>query len=159
MNYISVTLNHVALDVSDCDRSAAFYADLLGARAVAEDRDHHITFLRLPGSANYSDIALHVHPDLGAAYPAGQMRLAHTGYSVDDPTLLVRAFEFFNERSRVLLAADFGVSLSVMGIDPDGHVIEFELFRVGSQDVQPGFRPLDLDGLRQIADATITSGV
>ena len=39
-----------------------------------------------------------------------------------------------------------------MGFDPDGHVIEFELFTVGATG-QPGFAPLDIDALRAVAVA------
>jgi catechol 2,3-dioxygenase-like lactoylglutathione lyase family enzyme len=147
---IPVTLNHIALDVADRGRSAAFYRDLLGAEIVAEDIDNKLTFLRLPGSANYSDIALHEHAELTAAYPLDQIRMAHTGWEVHDPAHLVQAFDFFNERTTVLFAADFGVARSVMGFDPDGHVVEFELFTVGATDQQPGFAPLDIDALREL---------
>lgn len=147
-NPIPVSLNHIALDVADRNRSAAFYEALLGARVVATDDDNRLTFLRLPASANFSDIALHEHPDRTAAYPDGQVRMAHTGWSVVDPTSLVAAHDFFDVRSRVVLCADFGVSLSVMGLDPDGHVVEFEYFDVGAIDEQPGFEPLDAPGLR-----------
>lgn len=149
MSHIPTTLDHVALDVANRDRSAEFYAALLGARPIAEDPEHHITFLRLPGSSRFSDIALHEHPDRDAAYPKGQMRLAHTGWAVDRAQYLVDAFEFFTEHSRVLLAADFGVSLSVMGADPDGNVVEFELFDHSARDAEPGFSVLDLDLLRE----------
>jgi catechol 2,3-dioxygenase-like lactoylglutathione lyase family enzyme len=150
---INVTLNHVALDVADRDRSAAFYRDLLGAEVVAEDVDHRLTFLRLPGSTQYSDIALHEHASLEAAYPAGQIRMAHTGWEVHSEADLVEAYDFFAERTRVVLAADFGVARSVMGFDPDGHVVELELFRVGAVDAQPGFAPLDVERLREPAVA------
>jgi catechol 2,3-dioxygenase-like lactoylglutathione lyase family enzyme len=145
---IHVTLNHVALDVADRDRSASFYRDLLGAEVVAEDVEHKLTFLRLPGSDRYSDLALHEHADLEAAYPRDQIRMAHTGWEIHDEVDLVRAFDFFTERTRVALAADFGVARSVMGFDPDGHVVEFELFTVGAVDEQPGFAMLDVDALR-----------
>lgn len=157
MNPIPVTLNHIALDVADRARSAAFYADLLGTRIVATDEDHHLSFLRLPGSPNFSDIALHEHPDRTAAYPAGQMRMAHTGWSVDDPSLLVEAFDHFAEHTHVVLCADFGVSLSVMGLDPDGHVVEFEFFDVGAIDEQPGFEALDRDALRARVEDRLTA--
>jgi catechol 2,3-dioxygenase-like lactoylglutathione lyase family enzyme len=146
---IPVTLNHIALDVADRDRSAAFYRDLLGAEIVAEDPDHRLTFLRLPGSPNYSDIALHEHADVRAAYPADQIRMAHTGWQVRDTAGLVAAFDFFTERTRVVLAADFGLARSVMGLDPDGHVVELELFAVGANDVEPSFSPLDIATLRE----------
>lgn len=154
MTTIPVTLDHVALDVADRDRSARFYGELLGATPVAEDPDHHITFLRLPGSSRFSDIALHEHPDHDAAYPKGQMRLAHTGWAVTDAGHLLDAFEFFTEHSRVLLAADFGVSLSVMGADPDGNVVEFELFDHSAHDAQPGFAIIDVEFLRARAAAS-----
>jgi catechol 2,3-dioxygenase-like lactoylglutathione lyase family enzyme len=145
---IPVTLDHIALDVADRDRSIAFYADLLGAEVVAEDVAHRLTFLRLPGSDRYSDIALHEHADRHAAYPPEAIRMAHTGWSISDEIDLVRAFDFFAERTRVLLAADFGVARSVMGMDPDGNVIEFELFAVDAVERAPGFALLDIDALR-----------
>ena len=157
MSPIPALLDHVALDVSDCERSAAFYGELLGATPIAEDPEHHITFLRLPGSARFSDIALHEHPDRDAAYPKGQMRLAHTGYSVDDARHLVDAYEFFTANTRVMLAADFGVSISVMGADPDGNVVEFELFDHTAHDAQPGFAMLSLDDLRAIAGTPLAT--
>lgn len=146
---ITVTLNHIALDVADRDRSAAFYRDLLGAEIVAEDPDHGLTFLRLPGSDRYSDIALHAHAALTDAYPTDQIRMAHTGWEIHDEADLVRAFDFFTERTKVLLAADFGVARSIIGFDPDGHAVELELFSVGAVDQQPGFAPLDIDDLRE----------
>jgi hypothetical protein len=39
-----------------------------------------------------------------------------------------------------------------MGFDPDGHVIEFELFTPGASG-QPGFAALDIDALRAVAVA------
>jgi catechol 2,3-dioxygenase-like lactoylglutathione lyase family enzyme len=149
---IPVTLNHVALDVADRLRSVEFYAELLGAEVVAEDVDHKLTFLRLPGSDRYSDLALHEHADVVAAYPPNQVRMAHIGWEIDDPAHLVTAFDFLTERTRVVLAADFGVARSVMGFDPDGHVIEFELFTPGANG-EPGFAPLDIDALRAVAVA------
>ena len=149
---IPVTLNHVALDVADRQRSIEFYAELLGAEVVAEDVDHKLTFLRLPGSTNYSDLALHEHADVAAAYPPDQVRMAHIGWEIHDPAYLVAAFDFLTERTRVVLAADFGVARSVMGFDPDGHVIEFELFNADTTG-EPGFAPLDIDALRAVAVA------
>ena len=61
---IPVSLNHIALDVADRQRSIEFYAELLGAEVVAEDVEHKLTFLRLPGSDHYSDLALHEHADV-----------------------------------------------------------------------------------------------
>ncbi len=155
---ISVTLNHVALDVADRERSVAFYRDLLGTEVVAEDAANGLTFLRLPGSPNYSDLALHAHGAMDDAYPPGVVRMAHTGWSVTDPADLVLGFDFFAERTRVLMAADFGVARSVMGMDPDGHVVELELFSVGAVDTPPGFAPLDIEALRaELGDAELVA--
>lgn len=154
---ISVHLDHIALDVQDRARSIAFYRDLLGAEVVAEDAPHRISFLRLPGSSNYSDIALHEHPAHEKAYPPGVMRMAHTGFRVARPDDLVCAFDFFTARTRVVMAADFGVAWSVMGLDPDGNVVELELFRVGATNVQPGFARLDIAALRASGASPIAS--
>lgn len=145
---ITARLDHVALDVTDRARAIEFYRDLLGAEVVAEDARHRITFLRLPGSSNYSDLALHENPRHDAAYPAGVTRLAHSGFRVSSPDDLVQGYDFFKGRTRVMLAADFGVAWSVMGFDPDGNVVELELFHVGATDAEPGFGPLDVQALR-----------
>lgn len=156
---IPVTLNHIALDVADRERSAAFYRDLLGAEVVAEDPGNGLTFLRLPGSPNYSDIALHAHASMCDAYPPGAIRMAHTGWAITDPADLVVGFDFFAERTKVLMAADFGVARSVMGMDPDGHVVELELFSVGAVDTPPGFAPLDIEALRaELAASDLVAG-
>ena len=156
---IPVTLNHVALDVADLERSAAFYRDLLGAEVVADDPAHGLAFLRLPGSPNYSDLALHAHASMGDAYPPGEIRMAHTGWAITEPSDLVVGFDFFTERTRVLMAADFGVARSVMGMDPDGHVVELELFSVGAVDEQPDFAPLDIEALRaELATSELVVG-
>ena len=89
---------------------------------------------------------------MAAAYPPDQVRMAHIGWEIDDPAHLVEAYDFLTERTRVVLAADFGVARSVMGFDPDGHVIEFELFTPGATG-EPGFAPLDIDALRAVAVA------
>lgn len=96
-----------------------------------------------------SDIALHEHADRDGAYPPHAHRLAHTGFGVSRTEDLVAAYDFFQSRSRVLLAADFGVSWSVMGTDPDGNVVEIELFHEGATSTQPGFAPLDVETLRR----------
>lgn len=150
---INATLNHIAIDVADRSRSAAFYRDLLGAEVVAEDREHRLTFLRLPGSHRYSDLALHEHSDMQTAYPPAQIRMAHTGWEVRDEADLVSAYDFFTDRTGVVMAADFGVARSVMGFDPDGHVVELELFAIDAVGREPGFAPLDIEALRQLSRA------
>lgn len=149
MNPIPVSFSHIALDVADRERSAAFYGELLGARAVEWDQEQHLLFLRLPGSAHFSDIALHEHPDRSAAYPVGQVRLAHTGWSVDDPTHLLNAYDYFTTKTRVVMCADFGMSLSVMGLDPDGHAVEFECSAVGADR---GRREIELLTAQELRD-------
>jgi len=157
VNPITVSFNHIALDVADRERSAAFYGELLGARVIEWDDEHHLMFLRLPGSAHFADIALHEHPDRSAAYPVGHTRLAHTGWSVNDPVCLLEAHEYFTTRTRVVMCADFGVSLSVMGLDPDGHAVEFEFSEPGADGRQRWFQLLTPDDLRDRVEARSAS--
>lgn len=147
---ISARLNHIALDVCDRAKSAIFYRDLLGAELVAEDAPHHISFLRFPGSTHYSDLALHENPRCAEAQRVPKM--AHTGFQVESATALVEAYDFFRTRSRVVMAADFGVAWSVIGTDLDGNLIEFELFHVGAVDKQPGFARLNVESLRSASN-------
>lgn len=91
------------------------------------------------------------HPELAAgAGRAADARCVDAKEGVGDQLAAAvdarLAEHVFTERTRVVMATDFGVALSVMGLDPDGHVIEIQ-YPLGSGE--PGFDPLDVDGLRR----------
>lgn len=116
-------LNHAVLYVQDARRSAAFYTEVLGFRAVASMGDQAV-FLRAEGSDNDHDLGLF---GVGARPPApphspGLYHLAWQVGTIDELAAL---------RARLLAArslvgeSDHGVSKSLYAKDPDG--IEFEI--------------------------------
>ena len=116
-------LNHAVLWVRDARRSAAFYTEVLGFRAVASMGDQAV-FLRAEGSDNDHDLGLF---GVGARPPApphspGLYHLAWQVGTIDELASL---------RARLLAAgalvgeSDHGVSKSLYAKDPDG--IEFEV--------------------------------
>lgn len=113
-------LGHVAIEVSDLARAIDFYRAVLGAEPVSRDDAHRIVMLRAPGSDRFHDLALHevaraVRPAAGAC---------HIAWEVETEEELRAARDALASRGAVRWAADFGVSRSVFGADPDGNPIE-----------------------------------
>ncbi|MGA1376827.1 MAG: VOC family protein, partial [Ilumatobacteraceae bacterium] len=51
-------LNHAVLYVTDAQRSATFYREVLGFETVQETSDRRAVFLRAGGSDNHHDLGL-----------------------------------------------------------------------------------------------------
>jgi catechol 2,3-dioxygenase-like lactoylglutathione lyase family enzyme len=114
-------LNHVALTVSDRDRSAAFYGDHFGLVERVHDDDH----LLILGSGDGSLLAL----SQGTAVAAGLPRTNHFGFQLGSPDE-VRA-----GRERLKQAGveetewqDAGGMTRVQVADPDGYRVELFAF-------------------------------
>ena len=113
-------LNHVALTVSDRDRSAAFYAEHFGLTARVHEDEH----LLILGSSEGSLLAL----SEGQA-PAPLPRTNHFGFQVAD------ADEVRSARERLSAAGvveaewqdDHGF-VRVQVFDPDGYRVELFAF-------------------------------
>ena len=113
-------LYHVQIDVSDLERSLAFYTDLLGMEEAFR-AGGNLVFLKTPGS---NDL-LTLHPVDGAVDPAAG-GLQHIGFSISPE----------DHEAAVAEAKAFGaevVDISEPGRDrrpyvyikdPDGYVIE-----------------------------------
>jgi catechol-2,3-dioxygenase len=119
-------LNHAVLYVRDVDRSAAFYADVLGFRALF-GMPGKATFMQAPGSTNDHDLGLFaVGADAG---PSGAGRttvgLYHLAWEVDTLAELQRIEGLLSERGALVGASDHGTTKALYAQDPDG--IEFEV--------------------------------
>jgi catechol 2,3-dioxygenase-like lactoylglutathione lyase family enzyme len=111
-----VRLNHVALTVSDRERSAAFYAEHFGLTERVHDDEH----LLILGSPDGSLLALN-----GGTVPQGLPATNHFGFQVPDADAVRRA----RERLRNAGVAetewqDDGVFVRVQVTDPDGYRVE-----------------------------------
>ncbi|MGH2962648.1 MAG: VOC family protein [Solirubrobacterales bacterium] len=121
-------LDHVAIAVTDLERSRRFYEDVLGLERVHEEWDVPIVL-----AANGSGLALFdrdLHPSStpdGVEPPAIRIlhiafRLARTGFD--------EARAALGERGIEARFSDHGISHSLYLDDPDGHQIELTTYDV-----------------------------
>ncbi len=141
-------LNHAVLYVRDAERSAAFYCDVLGFRAVNTMPGG--AFLQAEGSTNDHDLALfsigrHAGPSTAGRSTVG---LYHLAWEVDTLGDLKRFATKLHEVGALVGASDHGTTRALYAHDPDG--IEFELTWIIPADLltstdRPTTKPLNLD--------------
>jgi catechol-2,3-dioxygenase len=119
-------LNHAVLYVRDVDRSAAFYRDLLGFRAVM-GTPGRAAFLQAPGSTNDHDLGLFAIGAAAGDSQAGRstVGLYHLAWEVDTLAELERIAGVLSEAGALVGASDHGTTKSLYAKDPDG--LEFEV--------------------------------
>jgi len=133
-------LQHLVLWVSNVERSAGFYCDLLGFEV--RRRYPNAAFLKIPGSPD--DHHLGLFEQTGVAEPDERTaRMYHAAWEVAELTDLVAARRRLHEAGVLVGQSDHGTSLSLYAKDPDG--LEFEDFWTVPDGSPAGTRPLDLD--------------
>ena len=121
-------LDHVAIAVSDIDRSQRFYTEVLGLERTHEDWDVPVVL-----SASGSGLALfpkEMHPSSvpdDAEAPA--IRILHIAFRLDREGFDV-ARESLERDGVAASFSDHGLSHSVYLRDPDGHQIELTTYDV-----------------------------
>jgi catechol-2,3-dioxygenase len=118
-------LNHAVLYVQDAERSAAFYADVLGFRQVMGFPG--AAFLQAPGSTNDHDLGLFSAGAQAAAVQHGGrgLGLYHLAWEVDTLEELERHRATLLEHGALVGESDHVTTKSLYAKDPDG--IEFEV--------------------------------
>ena len=134
-------LQHLVLWVSNVERSARFYGDVLGFEV--KRRYPNAAFLKIPGTPD--DHHLGLFEQAGVARPdEGVARMYHSAWEVGDITDLVRARQRLVETGALVGSSNHGTSLSLYAKDPDG--LEFEIFWTVPGGTSIGTQPLDLEG-------------
>ncbi len=111
-------LNHVALTVSDRERSAAFYGEHFGLT----ERIHDDDYLLILGSDDGSELALSQGNPIAAQLP----RTNHFGFRLMDEAAVRAARERFRAASIAETEwQDDGRFVRVQVADPDGYRVEF----------------------------------
>ena len=118
-------LNHAVLYVSDADRSAAFYEEVLGFRRLTSMPG--AVFLQAPGSTNDHDLGLFTIGEGAGPSEAGRrtVGLYHLAWEVDTLAELERLAAELSARGALVGASDHGTTKALYARDPDG--LEFEL--------------------------------
>jgi catechol 2,3-dioxygenase-like lactoylglutathione lyase family enzyme len=115
-----VPLNHVALTVTDRERSAAFYAEHFGMTRRLHDDEH----LMILGSDDGSVLAFRE-----GAPPAELPRTNHFGFQLADVDSVRAARERFRQAGVVETEwQDDDVVVRVQVSDPDGYRVELYAF-------------------------------
>lgn len=147
-------LNHAVLFVRDAQRSAAFYADVLGFRRVdmGGEAIPGAVFMQAPGSTNDHDLGLFSAGDNAAPSEAGRrtVGLYHLAWEVDTLDELERLSTALSKAGALVGATDHSTTKSLYGRDPDG--LEFEIAWVVPAEQlddtvlkgRAALRPLDL---------------
>ncbi|WP_433761521.1 VOC family protein [Nocardia sp. CA-135398] len=116
-------LNHAVLFVSDVQRSATFYREVLGFRQVGAIPGG--VFLQAAGSANDHDLGLFRSAEPTVAHRGGRVGLYHLAWEVDTLRELGRIQDALRAAEALTGASNHAVTKALYGIDPDG--IEFEV--------------------------------
>lgn len=148
-------LNHAVLYVRDAERSAAFYGDVLGFRAVM--RMPGAQFLQASGSTNDHDLGLFSIGERAGASEAGArtVGLYHLAWEVDTLTELQRIEGVLREHGALVGRSDHGTTKALYAHDPDGLEFEVcwlvpaELITAEDRDIAARRAPLDI--AREIA--------
>jgi len=158
-------LNHAVLYVRDADRSAEFYREVLGFRAVGGFPG--AVFMQASGSTNDHDLGLFSIGDSAAESEAGRrtVGLYHLAWEVDTLGELERIGQELTARGALVGASDHGSTKALYARDPDG--IEFEVsWLVPAALIDEGIRaaktstaPLDLDREKARYGADLRGGV
>ena len=123
-----MTLNHVALTVSDRSRSADFYGEHFGMTERVHEDEH----LLILGSADGSLLALSE-----GVVPEGLPRTNHFGFRVADGEEVRRARERFRAAGvQETEWQDDGAFVRVQVADPDGYRVELFAY-VGAASARP----------------------
>jgi catechol 2,3-dioxygenase len=116
-------IGHVHLQVSDLDRSIAFYRDVLGL-AVMQRYGAQAAFLSAGGYHHHVGLNTWASRGAGPA-PAGHPGLYHLALVYPDRPALGRALaQVISAGVPLQGAADHGVSEAIYFTDPDGNGIE-----------------------------------
>jgi catechol-2,3-dioxygenase len=119
-------LNHAVLYVRDAERSATFYADVLGFRRLPGELPGAV-FMQAPGSSNDHDLGLFTIGDRAESSQAGRrtVGLYHLAWEVESLDDLERIAGDLSDVGALVGASDHGTTKAVYARDPDG--IEFEV--------------------------------
>ena len=118
-------IGHLVLNVTDVERSTAFYRDVVGFQVARYRPNGTGTFLTC--GVVHHNLALFKAPEGAQPVQRGQVGLNHFAFKVESYSALQAAHQRLVEADATIdHIVDHGMTRSVYFLDPDG--IEMELF-------------------------------
>lgn len=159
-------LNHAVLYVTDAERTASFYEEVLGFTRLSAPGSA-AAFLRAPGSTNDHDLGVFSIGSGAGPSQAGTatVGLYHLAWEVDTLAELERLAGELSSRGALVGASDHGTTKSLYAKDPDG--IEFEVAWIvpaallddEARSARPTIGRLDLEAEKRRYGAHTQGGV
>lgn len=122
-------LDHVALSVTDLDRSVAWYRDVLGLRPLVVDSWGGEPVFVTSADRGFGLALFRADGEGGDPAP---VRLLHVAFGVDRVGFAA-AQETLRGRDIDFRFADHDISHSIYFRDPDGHQLEITTYDVGDE--------------------------
>lgn len=119
-----VRLNHAVLFVSDVERAAKFYREVLGFVTVSEEAGFNAVFLKAEGTDNHHDLGLFGLGPAAEPKRRSQVGLYHLAWQVATIDDLVLARERLTAAGGYTGESSHGATKSIYGADPDGNELE-----------------------------------
>ncbi len=117
------TIGHLVLNVSDVERSAKFYRDIVGFELARMRPDRSGAFLTC--GIVHHNLALFKAPAGARPAEKGQIGLNHFAFQVDDYNALQDAHRRLVQAGTIIdHIVDHGMTRSVYFLDPDGLMME-----------------------------------
>ncbi len=145
-------LGHVVITVSNLERSAHFYRDILGLKEVGRLGERGMFFAGGEGRTHH-ELLIQAVPDGQPIPQAPHIGLSHMAFRIGttDDELKEAHRRFEEEKVEIVNVTDHGVTHSIYVKDPDGHRVEVfidvqpELWRTDpTKSVGQGGKPLAL---------------
>jgi catechol 2,3-dioxygenase len=140
----SAALGHVALGVSDLERAAGFYRDVIGLGVTAWGPDDDIPLVVLAQAGHPIGVVLMAFDSAGGSPPPpGHTGLAHLALLVDGPEALAAVAQRILDAGHPIdHATDHEATVSVYLDDTEGHGLELYYERPRERWLRPDGTPV-----------------
>lgn len=116
-------IGHLVLNVSNCERSTAFYRDVVGFQVARYVPGGKRSFLTC--GVVHHNLALFEAPAGTPSLQKGQVGINHFAFKVDNYPALQAAYQRLTAANAVIdHVVDHGMTRSVYFLDPDGIMME-----------------------------------
>ena len=135
-------IDHVALTVSDVERSVAWYQEVLGLERRYQEAWGSCPAVMCAAETSVALFPSAAGPPLPSPDPRATLAMRHLAFRVDRENF-ARARQALGKRGIQFRFEDHEISHSIYFHDPDGYVIEITTYDLGSPPPTPPAPPAE----------------